>query len=315
MKRLIMAMLAALACAAPPAAAQDCARSDQLVDSVKGMPASRARPILLRAVRMCPTNAKALTRLARLHLEMGQADRARQLYRAALEADPSLADPHAGLGDIAFTAGRFRAAAAHYRAYLRKQRAGQAQGGSIADRMARPAPAPGAPPRPKGWRDTYQAKYERARLKAAIHGESMNHVVARQRLLQGLYTSGSYHGIGGVRVRERLALGVRFEFDTARLTPMGRRQLDEMAAALQAPPLRHHSVLIEGHTDTIGEPIYNLKLSVRRARAVRDYLEARGVNPNRLRLVGLGESRPVVTGGGKMEQAPNRRVEFVDVTP
>jgi outer membrane protein OmpA-like peptidoglycan-associated protein len=67
---------------------------------------------------------------------------------------------------------------------------------------------------------------------------------------------------------------------------------------------------IEGHTDDVGDAFANLDLSQRRADAVRAYLIARGVEPDRLLAVGHGESRPVVAGTDEAARGTNRRVEF-----
>ncbi|MGA0162894.1 MAG: carboxypeptidase regulatory-like domain-containing protein [Bdellovibrionota bacterium] len=69
-------------------------------------------------------------------------------------------------------------------------------------------------------------------------------------------------------------------------------------------------ISIEGHTDSVGSEEYNQNLSERRAKSVRQYLINQGVDANRLRASGFGETKPVatnVTGEGRSE---NRRVEF-----
>ena len=65
-------------------------------------------------------------------------------------------------------------------------------------------------------------------------------------------------------VMETIVLqSVHFEFDQSRLTPLGRRVLDEAAQKLQDNP--RLSVVIEGNTDSIGTDLYNLGLGQRRA--------------------------------------------------
>lgn len=101
---------------------------------------------------------------------------------------------------------------------------------------------------------------------------------------------------------------VNFQFDEAQLTEPARAILDELAARLAAEPELH--VLIEGHTDTVGDPQYNESLGQRRAQAVRDYLVERGVNRSNLRLSSQGESEPKVTETSTEARATNRRAEM-----
>lgn len=102
---------------------------------------------------------------------------------------------------------------------------------------------------------------------------------------------------------------VTFETNAARLTLNGRRILDTVVAFLKAEPTVH--ALIEGHTDSRGTDVYNLKLSKARAVAVRDYLVAQGIASARLESAGYGESRPVASNDTDSGREMNRRVEFV----
>lgn len=108
--------------------------------------------------------------------------------------------------------------------------------------------------------------------------------------------------------------GVNFELDSAVLTVNAERHLDEVAAKLRAN--ENAEVLIEGHTDSIGEAAYNLDLSQRRAESVKAYLTRRGIDASRLQARGYGETRPVAPntrpdGSDDPEgRAQNRRVEL-----
>ncbi len=105
-----------------------------------------------------------------------------------------------------------------------------------------------------------------------------------------------------------IALEVRFDFNSARLTPEAQEVLVQLAAALKAPALAQSSFMIEGHTDAAGADGYNQDLSERRANTVLAFLTRQhGVDPNRLVAVGRGESElldPVHATSGV-----NRRVE------
>ena len=85
--------------------------------------------------------------------------------------------------------------------------------------------------------------------------------------------------------------------------------LDEVARALLDNP--NIKVSIEGHTDNQGPDDYNQDLSERRAASVRRYLISQGVESERLRSKGFGESQPIDDNRTAAGRAENRRVEFL----
>ena len=70
------------------------------------------------------------------------------------------------------------------------------------------------------------------------------------------------------------------------------------------------NVEIQGHTDNVGDPAYNVNLSQRRADAVMEYMIANGVSSSRLRAKGYGDTRPHVSNASDQGRALNRRVEL-----
>ncbi len=99
-----------------------------------------------------------------------------------------------------------------------------------------------------------------------------------------------------------------FDFDSARLKPESKLELDRLVQLLKRrPDLR---IVIEGHTDIIGSEEYNQKLSERRAKAVAEYLISRGIDPKRIRTVGYGSRKPIAPNDTPEGRAKNRRVEI-----
>ncbi|MFQ5667156.1 MAG: OmpA family protein, partial [Candidatus Binatia bacterium] len=110
-------------------------------------------------------------------------------------------------------------------------------------------------------------------------------------------------------VRKRIVLrGVNFDFDKTAIRPDSRPLLDEAVALLQENP--RVLISVEGHTDAVGTELYNERLSVRRAEAVFRYLVNHGVAPERMQVVGYGESRPLAANTTAQGRAQNRRVEL-----
>lgn len=107
----------------------------------------------------------------------------------------------------------------------------------------------------------------------------------------------------------RLSNELLFAFDSAEILPGAQATLERLAAALRGAV--NQSITVEGHTDSIGPDDYNQRLSERRARAVADWLIARGIPAHAIRSAGYGESRPIVPPTGNAEEEKlNRRVEI-----
>jgi outer membrane protein OmpA-like peptidoglycan-associated protein len=102
---------------------------------------------------------------------------------------------------------------------------------------------------------------------------------------------------------------VNFSFDSAELTADARKELDEVAKALNHPDVVDFNIIISGHTDDVGSVEYNQKLSQRRAEAARQYLITQhGMKANRLIAKGYGKSQLLLPTEPTNEL--NRRVSF-----
>jgi outer membrane protein, adhesin transport system len=103
-----------------------------------------------------------------------------------------------------------------------------------------------------------------------------------------------------------------FDFDQSTLKSGGKVQLDALVSQLKG--LDVEVVIVIGHADAIGTDAYNLKLSQRRASAVKAYLVSQGLSGSKVRTEGRGESEPVASNETIEGRARNRRVE-VTVVP
>jgi outer membrane protein OmpA-like peptidoglycan-associated protein len=99
-------------------------------------------------------------------------------------------------------------------------------------------------------------------------------------------------------------------FDTGRadIKPNMRPILDQFASGLSSQP--NTEIRIIGHTDNTGSDAVNDPLSVQRAQAARQYLAARGVDPNRIVIAGRGEREPIADNRTEAGRAQTRRVEI-----
>lgn len=108
--------------------------------------------------------------------------------------------------------------------------------------------------------------------------------------------------------RLKLNIPSDFSFDTnsAMVKPSMKPVLNEIARGLDTTVM----VDVIGHTDSRGSDAINQPLSVRRADAVRTYLETRGVASQRINIAGAGSSQPVASNDTDAGRAQNRRVEI-----
>ena len=106
---------------------------------------------------------------------------------------------------------------------------------------------------------------------------------------------------------------VTFDFAKSSLKPESEPVMWAVLKLLQDHPSL--VLRVEGHTDNVGSQAFNEALSVARAQACRDWLVGHAENPddisNRVRVAGLGESKPTDTNRTNAGMAENRRVEFV----
>ncbi|HWD21800.1 MAG TPA: OmpA family protein [Burkholderiales bacterium] len=121
-------------------------------------------------------------------------------------------------------------------------------------------------------------------------------------------------------VQRSVTLTDYFASNSATLTPAARAGIDKEVVE----PMRGMSsislIYIEGHTDRIGSPQANQRLSERRAEAVANYLVSKGADRSKIETLGLGKTNPVKSCPDQKDRkklaeclAPNRRV-VVQVT-
>lgn len=108
---------------------------------------------------------------------------------------------------------------------------------------------------------------------------------------------------------DQLKKGINFKLNSAKLTKNSYGTLDDIAKLMRRIP--NANLEVQGHTDDKGTDDFNMKLSQKRAKAVVQYLERKGIHPNRLRAVGYGRSKPLAENDSEDGRAKNRRVELV----
>jgi len=102
---------------------------------------------------------------------------------------------------------------------------------------------------------------------------------------------------------------VYFDFNKATIKSVSFPLLDDVAQAMKDNP--KIKVEIQGHTDSVGDDNYNLKLSQKRAESVKAYLVKKGIDSARMVPKGYGENVPIADNRTTAGRDQNRRVEFV----
>jgi outer membrane protein OmpA-like peptidoglycan-associated protein len=109
----------------------------------------------------------------------------------------------------------------------------------------------------------------------------------------------------------KLVLGensVRFDTNKSTLTATAKANLDKLVSVFKS--YADTDIVIYGYTDSTGSAEYNLNLSQQRANSVEKYLESKGLNMSRFKMVGMGIADPIATNDTPEGRSQNRRVEF-----
>ena len=106
----------------------------------------------------------------------------------------------------------------------------------------------------------------------------------------------------------RVSMQIQFDLNSDRIQSASSNSLSNLAMALNSDALRDQRFQIVGHTDASGAYLHNMKLSERRAKAVREYLVTTGIDPARLAPVGKGPTE--LLDSAEPYSGKNRRVEI-----
>lgn len=130
-----------------------------------------------------------------------------------------------------------------------------------------------------------------------VEVEAMAQVISANALLDALNKDGF------------IALYINFDTGKSDLKADGEATVKEIATMLKSAPTL--KISIEGHTDNVGTPASNLKLSEARAKSVMEAVVKAGIAKDRLSSKGLGQTTPIADNRSDDGKAKNRRVELV----
>jgi outer membrane protein OmpA-like peptidoglycan-associated protein len=114
--------------------------------------------------------------------------------------------------------------------------------------------------------------------------------------------------------KQTIIENILFEFNKAELQSQSQLTLDKIVLAMQSN--QNFTIELSAHSDSKGSDAYNLKLSEQRAIASKNYIISKGINANRIKAKGFGETKLLNNCGNNSicsddEHAVNRRLEFI----
>ena len=165
----------------------------------------------------------------------------------------------------------------------------------------------------KGGKDQRKAALIGAGIGALVGGGIGSYMDRQENeLRQDLANSGVSVTRYGDDIVLNMPGNVTFRSDSDQLNPAFGNVLNSVGAVLVKYP---KTLLdIDGHTDNTGGFEHNQNLSERRAYTVAQFLSQRGINGQRLQIIGFGEQRPIADNATDFGRSQNRRVE-IRITP
>lgn len=100
---------------------------------------------------------------------------------------------------------------------------------------------------------------------------------------------------------------IEFGFDKAVISKNFEPELEELVSAAKE---NNYIIKLSGHADSIGEYVYNWKLSKSRAEKVKDFLVSNGINATKIAATEFGDTKPIATNATVNGRQKNRRVEI-----
>lgn len=149
----------------------------------------------------------------------------------------------------------------------------------------------------------------------AVIGGGAGYIIGSDMDKQATEIKGSVPGAEVNRVGEGIELtfnsALLFQINSSELSDSAKASLDKLAGIFTKYP--ETNILVEGHTDDTGTDEFNMQLSEKRAYAVSNYLQAKGVPQDRFTIKWYGENQPKYPNDSDENRIKNRRVELAIV--
>ena len=141
---------------------------------------------------------------------------------------------------------------------------------------------------------------------------SQNQVIVQGGFQHALAIPGQEKAIDAITPPIKQKKTILFEFDHYSIPASELNELNNFVHLIDSPKLIH--VQVEGHTDSKGSAEYNMALSIKRAKTVRDYLVQHGIQASKISIEGLGQGFPLERNNTEANRAKNRRAVIIPLT-
>jgi CHAT domain-containing protein len=152
---------------------------------------------------------------------------------------------------------------------------------------------------------------EEATLFAQAAKQTEGDTVDKDSIIRGLAKPATNRGV--IRLSPRVSTHILFNSGSAQVKGESDNQLKEILAALTSNKLKGAKIRIEGHTDSVGDAKFNLRLSQKRAKTIYDYLTKNGIPAEHLNYTGKGDTEQIASNSDEKGRKQNRRVDFVRI--
>lgn len=158
--------------------------------------------------------------------------------------------------------------------------------------------------------DNDKSRYAWGAVVGAIAGSAIGNYMDKQEeeFRQELADTGVNIIRSGDELWLQMPGNITFETGSAAIAGNFHPVLNDVALVLNK--YKKTTLIIEGHTDSVGAADYNMSLSESRANSIANYLKQRDVAAMRITTVGFGEHQPVATNDTPQGRQQNRRVEL-----
>jgi len=141
---------------------------------------------------------------------------------------------------------------------------------------------------------------------------SQNQVIVQGGFQHALAIPGQEKAINAIAPPIKQTKIILFEFDHYTIPASELNALNNFVQLINSPKLIH--VQVEGHTDSKGSAEYNMALSIRRAKTVRDYLVQHGIQASKISIEGFGQGFSQERNNTEANRAKNRRAAIIPLT-
>jgi hypothetical protein len=144
---------------------------------------------------------------------------------------------------------------------------------------------------------------------SATGGKTNKHMVCLKKLIfTETFALSKKDQLNLSKGHEYILRNLNFASGRTQLPPSALKELDRLVNFFKQYP--DHTIIVEGFTDSSGDPGRNERLSKKRAETIAQYFQSKGIDPDRMLIFGQGEAKPIAPNTTPEGRLKNRRIEL-----